>query len=179
MDCSSHSIILAGSLALLCTSGAVGLGRRYSVPDQALAGVAIGSPVDGVIASLLVELRDVVTEGQIIATLESSREQAAVAVAKGKAELQAPLKAVRGRLSSASASSCVHRTCESLPPSAGRSWMKRKPSSGWRTWLFSGLWKRNACARSNIRLPPPNWLSAPFAVQSPGLSSNVFSLPAN
>lgn len=45
------------------------------------------------IASVLVELGDVVTEGQIIATLEPSREQAAVAVAKGKAELQAPLKA--------------------------------------------------------------------------------------
>ncbi len=49
------------------------------------------------IASLLVELGDVVTEGQIIATLEPSREQAAVAVAKGKAELQAPLKASQGK----------------------------------------------------------------------------------
>jgi len=93
MDSSSPSIILAGSLALLCTLGPSVWAADIPCLIKPSAEVAIGSPVDGVIATLLVEQGDVVTEGQIIATLEASREQAAVAVAKGKAELQAPLKA--------------------------------------------------------------------------------------
>ena len=95
MDSSSHSIILASSLALLCNLGGAAWAADIPCLIKPSAEVAIGSSVDGVIATLLVEQGDVVTEGQIIATLESSREQAAVAVAKGKAELQAPLQASR------------------------------------------------------------------------------------
>lgn len=93
MDSSFHSIFLAGSLALLCILGPSAWAADIPCLIKPSAEVAIGAPVDGAIATLLVEQGDVVTEGQIIATLESSREQAAMVVAKSKAELKAPLKA--------------------------------------------------------------------------------------
>ncbi len=91
----SHPFVLFGGLALFCSMGASAWAADIPCLIKPSAEVAIGSPVDGVIATLLVEQGDLVTEGQVIATLESSREQAAAAVAKGKAELQAPLKASR------------------------------------------------------------------------------------
>jgi len=89
----AYLLLLSGSLTLFCGYASSVLAADVSCLIKPSAEVAIGSPVDGVIASLSVEQGDVVTEGQVIATLESSREQAAAAVAKSKAELQAPLKA--------------------------------------------------------------------------------------
>lgn len=54
--------------------------------------VSIGSPVEGLLDSVAVNRGDLVKKGQVLATLESSVERAAVAVANAKAEQEAELK---------------------------------------------------------------------------------------
>jgi Membrane-fusion protein len=51
--------------------------------------LTVGSPVVGVLSSVAVNQGDVVNEGDILATLESSLEQAEVALAKAKADMDA------------------------------------------------------------------------------------------
>ena len=53
--------------------------------------VAVGSPIPGLLTELSVDQGDVVKEGQVLATLESSLEQAEVDVAKAKAEMEAAI----------------------------------------------------------------------------------------
>ncbi len=54
--------------------------------------VAVGSPVEGLLTTVKVDQGDFVKEGQVLATLESSLEQAEVALAKAKAEMEAAVK---------------------------------------------------------------------------------------
>lgn len=54
--------------------------------------ISIGTPVEGLIHTVPVERGDWVTKGQVIVTLESSLEEATVALAKAKAEAEAVLK---------------------------------------------------------------------------------------
>jgi len=54
--------------------------------------VSIGSPVEGLLDTVAVNRGDLVKKGQVLATLESSVEHAAVAVAKAKAAQEAELK---------------------------------------------------------------------------------------
>lgn len=54
--------------------------------------VAVGSPVEGLLTAVKVDQGDFVKEGQVLATLESSLEQAEVALAKAKAEMEAAVK---------------------------------------------------------------------------------------
>ena len=49
--------------------------------------LTIGTPVVGVLSSVAVTQGDMVNEGDVLATLESSLEQAEVALAKAKAEM--------------------------------------------------------------------------------------------
>lgn len=56
------------------------------------AEISIGTPVEGVIQTVPVDRGDWVTKGQVIVTLESSLEEATVALAKSKAEAEAVLK---------------------------------------------------------------------------------------
>jgi RND family efflux transporter MFP subunit len=56
------------------------------------AEISIGTPVEGLIQTVPVERGDWVTKGQVIVTLESSLEEATVALAKAKAEAEAVLK---------------------------------------------------------------------------------------
>ena len=56
------------------------------------AEISIGTPVEGLIQTVPVERGDWVTKGQVIVTLESSLEEATVALAKAKAEADAVLK---------------------------------------------------------------------------------------
>jgi RND family efflux transporter MFP subunit len=56
------------------------------------AEISIGTPVEGLIQTVPVERGDWVTKGQVILTLESSLEEATVALAKAKAEAEAVLK---------------------------------------------------------------------------------------
>lgn len=54
--------------------------------------ISIGTPVEGLIQTVPVDRGDWVTKGQVILTLESSFEEATVALAKAKAEAEAALK---------------------------------------------------------------------------------------
>lgn len=56
------------------------------------AEISIGTPVEGVIQTVPVDRGDWVTKGQVIVTLESSLEEATVALAKSKADAEAALK---------------------------------------------------------------------------------------
>ena len=56
------------------------------------AEISIGTPVEGLIQTVPVDRGDSVTKGQVIVTLESSLEEATVALATAKAEAEAVLK---------------------------------------------------------------------------------------
>lgn len=56
------------------------------------AEISIGTPVEGLIQTVPVDRGDWVTKGQMIVTLESSLEEATVALANAKAEAEAALK---------------------------------------------------------------------------------------
>jgi RND family efflux transporter MFP subunit len=62
------------------------------------AEVAIASPVEGLIQSVPVERGDWVNKGQVVAMLESSLEEATVALARGKAEQEAALKSSQTKI---------------------------------------------------------------------------------
>ncbi len=57
--------------------------------------IEIGSPILGVIESIVVERSDYVEAGQVLATLESSVEEAAVRVAKARADRTVELESTR------------------------------------------------------------------------------------
>ena len=57
--------------------------------------VTVGSPVVGVLSDVAVDQGDVVKEGDVLATIESSLEQAEVALAKAKAEMDGAEKSTR------------------------------------------------------------------------------------
>jgi len=59
--------------------------------------VSVSSSVEGVLDKVLVDRGDLVKAGQVIATLESSVEQAAVLQATARAEIESPLKSNRVR----------------------------------------------------------------------------------
>ena len=54
--------------------------------------IAVGSSVTGVLERITVKQGDIVSAGDVIATLESSLERAEVAVAQGKAHMEAAIK---------------------------------------------------------------------------------------
>ena len=60
--------------------------------------VGISSPVEGLVEKVLVERGDLVEEGQVLVTLESTAERAAVAVARARAELESAIKSNQVRL---------------------------------------------------------------------------------
>lgn len=60
--------------------------------------VALGAPVEGLVEKITVDQGDFVKEGQVLAMLESSREQAAVAAAQGKADMEAALRSSEVRV---------------------------------------------------------------------------------
>jgi RND family efflux transporter MFP subunit len=55
--------------------------------------IKIGSPTEGILATVDVDRGDLVQKGQILATLESSVEKANMEVARARAEMEGPLKA--------------------------------------------------------------------------------------
>ncbi|MGB8435503.1 MAG: efflux RND transporter periplasmic adaptor subunit [Burkholderiales bacterium] len=61
--------------------------------------VEIRSPVEGLIEKIHVERGDTVERGQVVVTLESGPERAALAVAKSRAEQAGAVKAAEARLS--------------------------------------------------------------------------------
>jgi len=55
--------------------------------------IKIGSPTEGILATVDVDRGDLVQKGQVLATLESSVEKANMEAARARAEMQGPLKA--------------------------------------------------------------------------------------
>ena len=81
--------VAAGLYALMVPSvWAAGMACVITPYDE----ISIGTPVEGLIQTVPVERGDWVTKGQVIVTLESSLEEATVALAKAKAEAEAVLK---------------------------------------------------------------------------------------
>jgi RND family efflux transporter MFP subunit len=72
--------------------------------------VEVASPVEGLVESVEVDQGDIVTRGQVLVRLESSVERAAVAVAKARAEAQAPRK--RGEVALRFAQKNLDRSAE-------------------------------------------------------------------
>jgi RND family efflux transporter MFP subunit len=60
--------------------------------------IEIRSPVEAMIESIKVRRGDVVAKGQVIATLESGPERAALALAQSRASMQGEIKVVEARL---------------------------------------------------------------------------------
>ena len=82
-------IVAVGFSALLMPSA---WAAEMACVIKPYAEISIGTPVEGVIQTVPVDRGDWVTKGQVIVTLESSLEEATVALAKSKAEAEAALK---------------------------------------------------------------------------------------
>ena len=83
--------------ALLLTSAAA-IAADYDCLVEARQQVEIRSPVEAVIESVLVQRGDFVKKGQVIATMESGPERAALDLARSRATMQGELKAAQARL---------------------------------------------------------------------------------
>lgn len=70
----------------------------YDCLIEARQQVEIRSPVEAVIESVLVQRGDFVKKGQVIATMESGPERAALELARSRATMQGELKAAAARL---------------------------------------------------------------------------------
>ena len=71
---------------------------EYDCLIEARQKVDIRSPVDSVIESVQVQRGDLVRKGQIIATLESGPERAALDLARSRATMQGEIKAAEARV---------------------------------------------------------------------------------
>jgi RND family efflux transporter MFP subunit len=60
--------------------------------------VAVTSPVEGLVERITVDRGDVVQQGQVLVTLESSTDRASVALARARAEVESPLRSSQVRL---------------------------------------------------------------------------------
>lgn len=60
--------------------------------------VAVGAAIDGLLDAMNVDRGDLVAKGEVLATLESSAERAAVALAMARAEVEATMKANQARV---------------------------------------------------------------------------------
>ena len=89
----SHSIF-AGAFLLACSAHAA----EYDCLIEARQQVEIRSPVDAVIESVKVQRGDLIKKGQVIATLESGPERAALELAKSRAVMQGELKTAEARV---------------------------------------------------------------------------------
>lgn len=89
-------IVRSLCVALLCFSAAV-VEAKSELPCLVVPQVTltVGTPVVGVLSSVVVNQGDVVKEGDVLATIESSLEQAEVALAKAKAEMDAAEKSTQ------------------------------------------------------------------------------------
>jgi RND family efflux transporter MFP subunit len=89
-------------LAMLATAfpsqGAVPPDQGFDCLVEARSTVEIRSPVEGLIEQVHVLRGDSVRKGQVVVTLESGPERAALALAREKAAMRGPLKAAESRL---------------------------------------------------------------------------------
>jgi RND family efflux transporter MFP subunit len=85
------------SAALLLTRGA-GAAENHDCMIEARQQIEIRSPVEAVIESVPVKRGDFVRKGQILVTLQSGPERAALALAQSRALMQGEIKAAEARV---------------------------------------------------------------------------------
>jgi len=83
-------LVIAAGLCILVAPSA--WAAEMACVIKPYAEISIGTPVEGVIQTVPVDRGDWVTKGQVIVTLESSLEEATVALARSKADAEAVLK---------------------------------------------------------------------------------------
>jgi RND family efflux transporter MFP subunit len=89
----SPALLFAAVLA-----AAPAVANEFDCIIEARQMVDIRSPVEGLISNVAVERGEVVKRGQVVVTLESGPERAALAVAKQKADSSGPVKSAEARL---------------------------------------------------------------------------------
>jgi RND family efflux transporter MFP subunit len=77
---------------------AVAAAQDYDCLIEARQTVEIRSPVEGLVESVLVDRGDVVRKGQVVVTLESGPERAALAIARSRASMTGPVEAAQARV---------------------------------------------------------------------------------
>lgn len=92
-----HRTRLAAFLAGLLVAAPV-LANEFDCIIEARQMVDIRSPVEGLISSVAAERGEFVKRGQVVVTLESGPERAALAVARQKADSVGPLKSAEAKL---------------------------------------------------------------------------------
>jgi len=91
-------IDLLKSMILAAILAGPAMAAEYDCLIEARQQVDIRSPVDAVVESVLIQRGDFVKRGQVIATLESGPERAALELAKSRFAMQGELKAAEARL---------------------------------------------------------------------------------
>lgn len=94
----SHFRIATGILGLLAAACAHGARDDFDCIAEARQVVDIRSPVEGLIEKVSVERADPVRKGQVVVTLESGPERAALAIARSKAQMAGPVEAAQARV---------------------------------------------------------------------------------
>lgn len=90
----SPALLVAG----LASLPLVGLGAEYDCMIEARQNIEVRSSVEGVIGTVHVRRGDTVKRGQLLATLASGPERAALEVARSRASMQGELKAAEARV---------------------------------------------------------------------------------
>lgn len=87
-------------ILFLCAllSAAPALARDFDCLIEARQTVEVRSPVEAVIEAILVSRGDFVRKGQVIVTLESGAEKAALELARSRASMQGEINAAQARL---------------------------------------------------------------------------------
>lgn len=93
----SVRFVLALLCALLCST-TLAAAEDYECIAEARQVVEIRSPVEGLIEQVTVDRGDPVKKGQIVVTLESGPERAALAIARARAASIGPVEAAQARV---------------------------------------------------------------------------------
>jgi len=90
--------LLSVLVGLVLAAPAAGGAQSLECVIYPEATVAVSSPVEGVLDRVLVDRGDLVTAGQVVATIESSVERAAVRLAQARADKLSGLKSGQARV---------------------------------------------------------------------------------
>jgi RND family efflux transporter MFP subunit len=85
-------------LPLLLLLPSLACAQEYDCLIEARQTVDIRSPVEGLIETVSVDRGDTVRKGQVVVTLESGPERAALEIAKSRAVMTGPVEAARARV---------------------------------------------------------------------------------
>jgi RND family efflux transporter MFP subunit len=86
------------TLLVLCLAASAAAADEYDCIIEARQALEIRSPVEGVIDSVTVKRGDAVKKGQLIATLASGPERAALELARSRAGMEGDIKSAQARV---------------------------------------------------------------------------------